>query len=218
MVALKSSKPATVNVQNKSHFDTVREAWVRERPDLDSRNMLLALGLMRMGRMIDYNYDKKCRERFSLTGAEMRILLALRRSGKPFALRPTDLFKALLISSGAVTKQVDRLVRKQYVSRLDDPTHGGGSLVQLTRDGLRVVNRATDEILVADAVLNAPISKLSPAARDAGEQFVHFLISELESMHVMDPGEITEEQGQTIRAPRARGRHVADKRRATSRT
>jgi len=206
-----------MNGQGKSHFETVREAWMRARPDLDTRNMLLALGLMRMGRMIDYNYDKKCREHFDLTGAEMRILLALRRSGKPFALRPTDLFKALLITSGAVTKQVDRLVKKQYVSRLQDPTHGGGSLVQLTREGLRVANRATTEILAADSLLNGPIAKLSPEARDSGEQFVHFLISELESMHVMDPGEMAEEERQPRRPSRPSNRRVPARARVASR-
>ncbi len=171
----------------KSHFDTVCEAWLRERPDLELRNMLLALGLMRMGKMIDYAYDKRCREHFGITGAEMRILLALRRSGKPFDMRPTDLFKALLVTSGAVTKQVGRLARKLLVCRLDDPTHRGGSLVQLTREGLHVVDEATDGILCADSVLNPAMSKLASGERDAGERFVRFLISELESMHLMDP-------------------------------
>ena len=60
------------------------------------------------------------------------VLAMLRRSGAPYAMRPTDLFEALLVTSGAVTKQVDRLQRRRLVKRLPDPEHGGGFRVQLT--------------------------------------------------------------------------------------
>jgi DNA-binding MarR family transcriptional regulator len=50
-------------------------------------------------------------------------------------LRPTELFRALLVTSGAVTKQVDRLVAAGLVERLPDPSHGGGFLIRLTERG-----------------------------------------------------------------------------------
>jgi DNA-binding MarR family transcriptional regulator len=106
-------------------------------------------------------------------------------------LRPTDLFTALLISSGAITKQVDRLVKKQLVARLEDPTHGGGFLVQLTRDGLKVVNKAAD-ILATGSLLNPIMAKLSPRERDAGEEFCHFVLAGLEAKHVMEPTDAVE--------------------------
>ena len=172
----------------ESHFARVAQSWMRERPDLELRNFLLAMAMMRMGRMIDHAYDKMCQERFGISGSEMRVLMALRRSGKPFTLRPTDLFTALLISSGAITKQVDRLVKKQLVARLEDPTHGGGFLVQLTRDGLKVVNKSTD-ILATESLLNPIMAKLTPQERDAGEEFCHFVLAGLEAKHVMEPTE-----------------------------
>ena len=169
-----------------SHFARVAQSWLRERPDLELRNFLLAMAMMRMGRMIDQAYDKMCHQRFAISGSEMRVLMALRRSGKPFALRPTDLFTALLISSGAITKQVDRLVKKELVARLEDPTHGGGFLVQLTREGLKVVNKAAD-ILATESLLNPIMAKLPPRERDAGEEFCHFVLAGLEAHHVMEP-------------------------------
>lgn len=175
----------------ESHFARVAQSWIRERPDLELRNFLLAMAMMRMGRMIDHAYDKMCQQRFGISGSEMRVLMALRRSGKPFALRPTDLFTALLISSGAITKQVDRLVKKQLVARLEDPTHGGGFLVQLTRDGLKVVNKAAD-ILATESLLNPIMAKLPSRERDAGEEFCYAVLAGLEAMHVMEPGESTE--------------------------
>jgi DNA-binding MarR family transcriptional regulator len=103
-------------------------------------------------------------------------------------LRPTDLFTALLISSGAITKQVDRLAAKRLVSRLGDPSHGGGFLIQLTREGLKVVNTATD-ILASESLLNPIMAKLPAHEREAGEAFSRFVVAELEAMHVMDPVE-----------------------------
>lgn len=190
----------------KSHFARVADAWIRERPDLDLKNFLLAIALMRMGRMIDHAYAKMCQARFGISGSEMRVLLALRRAGRPFALRPTDLFTALLISSGAITKQVDRLAARQLVTRLGDPSHGGGFLIQLTREGLKVVNTATD-ILASESLLNPIMAKLPAHEREAGEVFSRFVVAELEAMHVMDPDESGESDGGSAGGrKRARGR------------
>jgi DNA-binding MarR family transcriptional regulator len=186
----------------ESHFARVAQSWIRERPDLELRNFLLAMAMMRMGRMIDHAYDKMCAQRFGISGSEMRVLMALRRSGKPFALRPTDLFTALLISSGAISKQVDRLVKKQLVARLEDPTHGGGFLVQLSREGLKVANKAAD-LLATESLLNPIMARLSPEERDAGEEFCHRVLAGLEAMHVMDSGENTEATRQSAQRVRA---------------
>jgi len=43
----------------------------------------------------------------------------------------------------------------------------------LTRDGLKVVNKAAD-ILAGESLLNPIMAKLSARERDAGEEFCHF--------------------------------------------
>jgi DNA-binding MarR family transcriptional regulator len=195
----------------KSHFGRVAQSWIRERQDLDLRNFLLAMAIMRMGRMIDHAYSKMCEDRFGITGAEMRVVFALRRSGKPYVLRPTDLFTALLITSGAVTKQIDRLAKKEIVARLPDPTHGGGFLVHLTRDGLKIANKAAD-LLAAQSILNPITKKLSEEDVEAGSAFCHFVLAELEAMKVMEPGEswepekalATEDMGSPASRPKKR--------------
>src|SRR5580692_5720701 len=128
----------------ESHIEDVVESWRRERPDLDLGDFLLAILVMRLGRQVDDKYDRLCRERFGISGADMRVLFALRRAGKPFMRRPTDLFRALLVTSGAITKQVDRLSKKGLVERISRENQLGG--VQLTAKGLKMADAATDLI------------------------------------------------------------------------
>jgi DNA-binding MarR family transcriptional regulator len=129
----------------RSHVEDVMESWRRERPDLDLSVFLLAIIAMRLGRRVDDKYDRLCRERYNISGADMRVLFALRRAGKPYARRPTDLFRALLVTSGAMTEQVDRLVEIGFVVREADQSDDNARVrIQLTPAGLRVVNQATD--------------------------------------------------------------------------
>lgn len=136
---------ATRDAGTRSHVEDVIESWRRERPDLDLSNFLLAIIAMRLGRRVDDKYDRLCRERYSISGADMRVLFALRRAGKPYARRPTDLFRALLVTSGAITKQVDRLISLGFVVRESDESDENARFsIQLTTAGARVVNQATD--------------------------------------------------------------------------
>ncbi|HWM65212.1 MAG TPA: MarR family transcriptional regulator [Steroidobacteraceae bacterium] len=133
------------SVGSKSHVEDVIESWRHERPDLDLSHFLLAIIAMRLGRRVDDKYDRLCRERYNISGADMRVLFALRRAGKPYARRPTDLFRAILVTSGAITKQVDRLVELGFVVRdTEDSEDNARFHVQLTSSGLRVVNQATE--------------------------------------------------------------------------
>ena len=63
--------------------------------------------------------------RHETSGADMRVLFALRRAGKPYAWRPTDLFRAHLVTSGAITKQVGRLTSLGFVERTDETGYAG---------------------------------------------------------------------------------------------
>src|SRR5260221_539304 len=120
-----------------------------------------------------------CQARFGMSARDMRVLLALRRGGPPYALRPTDLFESLLVTSGAVTKQVDRLQRRRLVKRLPDPEHGGGFRVQLTERGLEMVDAAVD-LLARDSSIRPATSRVDKAEREAAARFCLKMISLLE--------------------------------------
>ncbi len=109
----------------------------------------------------------------------MGVLFALRRGGPPFVSRPTDLFRVLLVTSGAITKKVDRLVEVGCVERLPDPGHKGGFLVRLTKKGLRMVDGAA-RYLALNSALGPVLAEMKPEERKAGSDFVLKLLAALE--------------------------------------
>src|SRR5258706_12780785 len=85
--------------------------------------------------------NRLCQRDYRVSGSDMRVLFALRRGGPPYVKRPTDLFKALLVTSGAMTKKVDRLATLGMVERVQDPGHLGGVLVRFTKKGFRLADQ-----------------------------------------------------------------------------
>ena len=80
--------------------------------------------------------------RFGLNRGEVGALSALRISGPPYRLSPTRLAKGLMLSSAGVTSRIDRLERRGYVRRLDDPDDRRGVIIELTDEGREVVDAA----------------------------------------------------------------------------
>lgn len=159
--------------------ETIALQWQREKPELDLRNFLLAIYFMRLGTMVDRAFDRMCRARYRINGGDMRVLLALRRAGHPYVRRPTDLFRALLVTSGAITKKVDRLVQAGYAERLDDPAHSGGFLVHLTRKGLKTVDEAV-LVLAQESALAPATAQFSPQERDAISNYALKILAALD--------------------------------------
>lgn len=152
-----------------THVGQIASDWQRERPDLDLSEFIVSLYAMRLGNIIERRFDAICDKNFGISGSDMRVLFALRRGGRPFAKRPTDLFRALAITSGAMTKKVDRLIAIGFAARLPDPAHAGGFLVQLTRAGLKTADQAVE--LVANP-LSSSANPLSTKQLAHGFRFL----------------------------------------------
>jgi hypothetical protein len=83
----------------------IEAAWLQQRPDLDMAMACTPLRTERVNQLQEMRVHALSKSVGLQTG-ELHVLLALRRSGKPYELRPTDLFRAL---PGAMTKRVARL-------------------------------------------------------------------------------------------------------------
>jgi DNA-binding MarR family transcriptional regulator len=79
---------------------------------------------------------------FGLTYAEFDVLAALYRVGPPYRLRPSELSRALLLTSGGTSNVLQRLTTAGHIERAADPADGRSRWVQLTGDGRRVAARA----------------------------------------------------------------------------
>lgn len=163
----------------KTHTQDLLDSWREARPDLHMAEFLHGIALMRIGRILDHSFDRMCRKDHGISGADMRVLFALRRAGAPFERRPTDLFKAILVTSGTMTKQIDRLSAQGYVERKADTNHGGGFLIRLTPQGKDAADYATNVLATKSLLLHAT-ANMTPAERKAGEEYVFTLLSELD--------------------------------------
>lgn len=67
--------------------------------------------------------------------ADLDVLAALRLCPVPRQLTPTELYRALLISSGGLTKILHRLETAGWIDRPANPADGRSRLVRLTRSG-----------------------------------------------------------------------------------
>ncbi|MEU5880351.1 MarR family transcriptional regulator [Spirillospora sp. NPDC047279] len=77
-----------------------------------------------------------------LTYAEFDVLVALRRAGPPCRLKPTELTRALLLTSGGTSNVLQRLAKEGYIEREDDPADARSRWVRLTPEGLRAAEKA----------------------------------------------------------------------------
>jgi DNA-binding MarR family transcriptional regulator len=127
----------------RDSVDLMFEQWARERPDLD----LFPLGVIGRLSRISRHYELKIEEtlaKYGLNGPAFYVLAALRRSGHPYRLSPTELYSSLLVSSGAMTNRIDRLQAAGFVRRVPDPDDGRAVQVALTSKGRRLIDFALE--------------------------------------------------------------------------
>jgi DNA-binding MarR family transcriptional regulator len=143
--------------------DKILAQWQRERPDLDVSPMGIIGRMGRLSKHLERAIQVTFSE-FGLTIAEFDVLAALRRSGQPYRLSPTELFQMLMVSSGTMTHRVDLLEQAQLVKRIPDPGDRRGTLIQLTDRGFDVIEKA-----VAAHVANEhhALSALEQSEREA---------------------------------------------------
>lgn len=123
--------------------DKILEQWQRERPDLDASPMGVIGRMARLAKHLDRSIQGTVSE-FGLNLGEFDVLATLLRSGHPYQLSPTELFNALMVSSGTMTHRIDRLERAELVKRIPDPSDRRGTLIALTDKGLSLIEQAIE--------------------------------------------------------------------------
>ncbi|MCE0534571.1 MarR family transcriptional regulator [Kineosporia rhizophila] len=123
------------------HVARVMAEWSRERPDLDSSPVAVIGRLHRLANALTQELVQVYRQ-FGLTEGEFDVLAALRRVGEPFERAPGELAQNTMVTTGAMTKRLDRLVEAGLVSRRVSEVDGRGRVVALTPQGRELIDRA----------------------------------------------------------------------------
>jgi DNA-binding MarR family transcriptional regulator len=123
------------------HVDRVYERWAEEMPEVSTRG---AQVLARARRITTYVRPaiEGVFKTFELDGGEFDVLATLRRSGAPFALRPTELYRSMMISSGGLTDRLDRLTASGLIRRRPSTEDARSLLVELTAAGRKRIEAA----------------------------------------------------------------------------
>jgi DNA-binding MarR family transcriptional regulator len=96
-------------------------------------------------------------KRHGIDTGEFDVLATLSRSGPPYALRPTELYQSLMISSGGLTDRLNRLEKRGLVVREASPSDGRSSLVKLTSRGRNIIEKAFAEDMAVEEEMLAPL-------------------------------------------------------------
>ncbi|MBX3685856.1 MAG: MarR family transcriptional regulator [Rhodocyclaceae bacterium] len=123
-------------------------------PEIDSPGMRFIARLFRLRDVIFENAQREMAE-FELSPAEYSVLATLRKTPAPHRLKPSDIYKGMLLSSGGLSKVLKTLEERGLVLREDDQDDRRGSLVRLSPAGVELSERAMKAVIGSDiAMLN----------------------------------------------------------------
>lgn len=128
---------------DRDRVDRIVDQWRRERPDLDQSCMEVTGRLARAAALAQRDIERVLCEH-GLEPGWFDVLASLRRAGAPYELNPRQLIDATMLSSGGMTKRLDRLEQAGLVQRRPDPKDRRGTRVQLTKGGREVVDAAVE--------------------------------------------------------------------------
>lgn len=132
--------------------------WRRERPDFDATPIAILARLLRLSAQLS-QLSRGWLESEGLSWEAFSLIVTLRRQGSPYELRPTDILRESLLTSGAVTNRIDRVEALGLVERIPDSADRRAITVRLTPEGLQK----------ADAAITAHVAHLAQLLSPVGE-------------------------------------------------
>ena len=156
----------------QDHVDLIQEQWRRERPDLDPGPQGVIGRLHRLAAALTDELTAVY-ARFDLSEAEFDLLASLRRAGAPFELPAGELADHTMVTTGGLTKRVDRLVERGLVERIGTSADRRRRFVRLTPEGRRRIDEAFTAHIANEHRLVGLISETDAVAlRDAARRWL----------------------------------------------
>ncbi|WP_278634140.1 MarR family winged helix-turn-helix transcriptional regulator [Sutterella wadsworthensis] len=120
--------------------DTFQLEWDASYPGMHFKCVPSVTRLVRMGEYIARAVDETLAE-FDLNRGEAEVLFALVRNPH-IDITPKIIQTRILVSSGGLTRRLDRLEEKGLISRLPDPNDRRGTVLKATKAGIVLALRA----------------------------------------------------------------------------
>ena len=129
---------------SEHHRDSVARLlseWKQQLPDLDPSPVGIQGRIVRLSAHLLRQSDNWLRP-LDLSWEAFSLIVTLRRSGKPFELRPTDILRESLLTSGAITNRIDRVEQMGLVERCPDKEDRRSYVIRLTLAGKKLADKA----------------------------------------------------------------------------
>ena len=123
------------------HVGRIMAKWHVARPDLDVSPQGIIGRLHRLAARLTEELVAVYGE-FGLSEGEFDVLATLRRAGAPYERAAGELADHTLVTTGGLTKRVDRLVARGLVERRAEASDARRRLVRLTPEGKRLIDEA----------------------------------------------------------------------------
>jgi DNA-binding MarR family transcriptional regulator len=157
--------------------DRITAQWRRERPDLDSTPMEVIGRISRLSALVQRELERVFAQH-GLAGGDFDVLATLRRSGAADRLTPGELSRSTMVTTGGMTKRLDRLESLGLIRRESDPRDRRGKRIALTDDGRALIDRAVEAHLQNEERL---LADLSDAKREELAALLRELLIALEA-------------------------------------
>lgn len=119
----------------------IQREWQRERPDLDVSPQAIIGRLHRLAGALTEELTAVYR-RYGLSEGEFDVLATLRRAGAPYERAAGELARFTMVTTGAMTKRVDRLEHDGLVTRRQAAADARGRVIALTPAGKALIDEA----------------------------------------------------------------------------
>lgn len=128
--------------QIRGHLRTIH-------PDLDTSGFGVTGRILRQARAIEAARVDHL-DAYGLSPGDFDVLATVRRVQGDAGVNPGRLLQSVLITSGGLTKRLDRLEKAELLVRRPDPEDRRATLVRLTARGLRLIDAALQSLLEAE--------------------------------------------------------------------
>jgi DNA-binding MarR family transcriptional regulator len=162
--------------------DRIAEAWEAAVPEYRTDATHVMTRIQHLARFFEDGFARVGRAH-GLAAGDVYVLLALRRA--PGRLTPTELFRELSVTAGAISKRVDRLASLGFVSRHAVDADGRSVQIALTPAGRSLID---DEILFGDEFVFRAAYELTAGERADLTHLLRRFLSLMERQSDVDVG------------------------------
>ncbi|TDT29065.1 MarR family winged helix-turn-helix transcriptional regulator [Naumannella halotolerans] len=117
----------------------VQQQWQRERPGVDVAPLGLIGRLHRIANHLTVELVALYAE-YGLTEGEFDVLATLRREGVPYAMAAGELARNTVVTTGGMSKRLDRLESRGLITRRVSEADQRGRTVSLTDAGRELID------------------------------------------------------------------------------